>query len=611
MRMKPRFALLLGPLAAFLLLSWMLYLEAMGIGYSAAASEPVYLPETVAGVKAAEPTQTCLLLYNGKEDGSDTVEEIEATLSQMSVGFTALDITESPLPGLDAYRTVVAAVMDFSPLGDQLITLTDWVYGGGDMLFALCPEPTMNMLAVKGRMGISSSNVNYMEGDSFTVVSNLLPGAEGMTFQGPDFGFYSLAVGLTADCVVHIRTASEPSHAILWHRDYGQGRFVVSNSTLFDSHKTTRGVIAACYSLLGDVCAWPVVNASIMYIDDFPAPIPEGTSPYITADYDYTIETFFTNIWWPNMLTVAKEHNLVYTGLLLETYNDWTTRSLVNDSIAREERFQYFGNQLLAAGGGIGAHGYNHQPLCPDGFDYSTTELDYNTFPSVDKMAEGFAELLRFGEECFPGTTLTTYVPPSNILSEEGREMIAKRFPNIKSISAVYLADKESRGFEQEFDVSPDGIINVPRISSGMYLDDFGRWSIINALSLHYVNSHFLHPDDVLDPERGAEYGWPQLYQWFGEYLDWLMDSAPGLRNLTGDQAAAAVQRYDALTVTTTAEDNAYRLTLSGFYDEAYLLLRLNHGTPEKAEGGSLTLVEGNLYLVKADSPVVVITMEE
>lgn len=609
--MKPHFGLWLGPLAAFLLLSFMLYLEAMGIGYRGDSSQVTYLPASMAGVPAAEPEKACLILFNGREDGSDTVKEIKATLAQMSVGYETVDIAASPLPDLAGYRTVAAAVMDFSPLGDQLITLTDWVYGGGGMIFALCPEPTMNLLAIRGRLGIDSSYISYVQRDSFIIAGDLLPGGEGMIFKGPDFYYYTLAIGLTKDCVVHIRTGAEPSHAVLWHRDYGQGRFVVSNSTLFDSHKATRGVIAACYSLLGDVCAWPVINASIMYLDDFPAPIPEGSSPYITADYDYTIETFMTNIWWPNMLSIAKEHGLKYTALLLETYNDWTTRALVNDAVTRMERFQYFGNQVLAAGGCIGVHGYNHQPLCLNGFDYSTTGLHYNTFPSVDKMAEGVAELLRFGEECFPGNTFGTYVPPSNILSPEGREMIVRQFPTIRNISAVYIADKESRGFEQEFDVSPDGMINVPRISSGMYLDDYGRWCVVNALSLHYVNSHFLHPDDVLDPERGATFGWPQLYQWFDEYLDWLMASAPGLRSLTGDQAAAAVQRYDALAVTTAVQGNECRLQLSGFYDEAYLLLRVNRGVPKQAQGGSLTLISGNLYLVKADAPTVVITMEE
>ena len=43
------------------------------------------------------------------------------------------------------------------------------------------------------------------------------------------------------------------------------------------------------------------------------------------------------------------------------------------------------------------------------------------------------------------------------------------------------------------------------------------------------------------------------------------------------------------------------------FYDEAYLMVRINDGTPGQVTGGELTNVTGNLYLLHAQESEVVI----
>ena len=67
-----------------------------------------------------------------------------------------------------------------------------------------------------------------------------------------------------------------------------------------------------------------------------------------------------------------------------------------------------------------------------------------------------------------------------------------------------------------------DGVVEQPRIISGCALDDYMKLAALSELNLHYINSHFTHPDDSLDPERGAELGWETLKTLFIEYLDWL-----------------------------------------------------------------------------------------
>ena len=124
------------------------------------------------------------------------------------------------------------------------------------------------------------------------------------------------------------------------------------------------------------------------------------------------------------MLELAEEHGVKYTGVIIDNYEDDVSGDVVEQEDV--QRFQYFGNMLLHQGGELGYHGYNHQPLSLSNVDYANI-LPYKTWESYDAMKKAMTELIRFGKDMFPGTELSVYVPPSNVLSDEGREMIDKR----------------------------------------------------------------------------------------------------------------------------------------------------------------------------------------
>ena len=88
--------------------------------------------------------------------------------------------------------------------------------------------------------------------------------------------------------------------------------------------------------------------------------------------------------------------------------------------------------------------------------------------------------------------------------------MLAEDFPQIQAVASVYL--QGDLAFEQEFEVAEDGIIDTPRVISGYVLDDYMRLAAMAELNFHFVNSHFQHPDDVLDVDRGADLGWEELF---------------------------------------------------------------------------------------------------
>ena len=92
--------------------------------------------------------------------------------------------------------------------------------------------------------------------------------------------------------------------------------------------------------------------------------------------------------------------------------------------------------------------------------------------------------------------------------------------------------------------------------------------------------------------------------------MTWMNDAAPSLRNLTGSELSGAIQRYGALTVEKEITENQIKFHLGNFYDEAYLMVRINDGSPANVEGGELTHLTGNLYLLHAQKSDVTIERE-
>jgi hypothetical protein len=370
--------------------------------------------------------------------------------------------------------------------------------------------------------------------------------------------------------------------------------------------KEGRGVVGAAYSLLQDVVVYPVINASIFFLDDFPSPAPAGTNELIEQAYSMNIQDFYTNVWWPDMLALAKKYNIRYTAVMIETYE--YNFAAPFDKRFDNERHRYFGGQVLANGGELGQHGYNHVPLCLSETGVNQSQ-EYPGWPTTESMQLSVYEWLRFEKSIFPDNVVTTYVPPSNMLCADSRLWLPAVLPDLKVIASLYINDTEHSAYAQEFTEASDGIIEVPRIASDYEPDDVARYEVTNELGLHYINSHFVHPDDILDPERGGDHEWAYLRDRYEEYIKWVSESAPGLRNMTAREAAIAVQRYARLAVKTEMNNNSLQIDLGNFYDDAWLMLRTKT-RPASIEGGTITPVTSSLYLINAQKPKITVSFE-
>lgn len=599
--------------AVFIAMAAVLLVERAGVQYSAgqhrlgmlAANDAVPASSAIFGQKP-----TCLVITDSDQDGVDDVkDQFDQILLDMKIAHRDVDIAidgADAIPSLTSFDRVIVLMPSLDGLGAHLTDLMSWVSAGGSLMLGMTPDNSNCLQAIASKLGIESAGYDYATAESIVPSEDfMLGGGERYEFSDPFDSSLSVSLRETAHVWARTGDAGTP---LIWSNDCGSGHTVVCNIGIYD--KVMRGFYASAISLLGDATAYPVINSAVFYLDDFPSPVPSGDGTYIKRDYGLSIADFYTKVWWPDLQKLAQKYGIRYTGVMIENYED-----AVNQTEPTRQpdttQFRYFGGMLLQMGGELGFHGYNHQPLALWDTDYGTLYV-YKTWKNKETLVASLNELIAFQDEVLSNAHGSVYVPPSNILSSAARKLIGTDVPRIKTIASTYFEDGTDLPYVQEFGVASDGIVEQPRIVSGGMVDDsYMRLAAVSELNMHYVSTHFMHPDDLLDPDRGAKEGWEVYKGGLTDYLDWLTKSAPNLRRQTGSDCSGAIQRFSSVTVSLDTSADAWTLSLGNFHDEAWLMFRTNNGEPGAVTGGELTHLTGNLYLLKANDKTLTIERKE
>lgn len=548
----------------------------------------------------------CLMITDSRNAQSNAmIEQMRVVLQDMRIEYEEIDLAKAPLPNLNQYRKVVVTTGNLEVLEEDILTLCDWVKAGGQFMNTGTFQNDVFFQVFAAKTGVlNTGKLQYVPVSGMKVLNGFMINGNDKEFWYEQVADTALNVSLMQECKVYLEDVAS-GVPLLWDYHYGNGKFVIINQVLLD--KVSRGMLCAAYSLLGDVSVYPVINGSVFYLDDFPSPVPLGNGKYVEEEFGVNISSFYSNIWWADMIELEEKYGIIHTGLIIEDYS-----AIVNEPFPANtsvERFEFFGNMLLNNGGELGFHGYNHMPLCTESYDYKGLYDEYNQWPDIETMEMATKELLRFSGTLFPDVRFGVYVPPSNIMSEEGRQALKNSWPDFKVIASLYYED--AVGYEQEFEVAEDGIVEAPRITSGAIIEKYQQLAAFSELNFHYVQSHFMHPDDVLDEHRGAAYGWTKMYEELTGYIDYIYSAAPGIRNFSGSGFGEAIREFDKLSVRRSMEDKELVLELGGFYKDAYLMVRMNEYNPGMVSGGTLELLTGNLYLLHATDREVRIEMTQ
>lgn len=542
-----------------------------------------------------------LLLYGDENEEEKMLENMETVMKHLRIDSERLSLSRCDSVDLNTYDLVVIASDQLEEqLNIPLKNILSWVEKGGKLLWGIIPDSLgPQFYSVYRKLGISECS-GYLEYEGLFFEKELIPGTKGESFESDAFIDVGLAVRLSEKAEVHVTSQKDGKTVpVVWSNDTGEGRTVFYNGTSLKGD-FWRGFVGGCINALFEVNMYPVINASCIFIDDFPSPQYENTSDVTKKEYNRTVKEFYRDIWWPDMQKVANRYNDRYVGLFIATYND----TVDPDEFTYDEPSmeQYYGNSLIKAGHEMGAHGYNHQSLTQAGG--TPEEMGYQPWENTEDMAASLMELDEIRQRLFPSVTFRTYVPPSNYLSAQGRAAVKQALPEVRVISGTLSSEgEEGEVCAQDFETGDDGIVNFPRMTSGMILDDFGRFQMINGIGLYGVMSHFIHPDDLFDEERGHGKTWQQLYESYCQMMEWYHSSYPTMRALTAVQAADALQVCENAVPHIIYGDNEITGSVENFTGESYFWLK-SEKTPAVVDGSCqiTRMAEGEYYMVTVKS---------
>lgn len=478
-----------------------------------------------------------LVLYDPEEVYSDRVmANTDRVLSYMKKKHDVVGIEQYQGTG-ESYDSIIMTFSDLEKLPNNS-WMEQFVERGGRILFAAMPYVDSSFYRIYRKWGINELG-DYVNSEGLVLNSNVLINFKDAEFSSTIVENTSLQLQLSKEANVH--ATAKDGLPLLWNIPYGKGAFVVFNGTMLQE-KSSRGFLAGAISYLKEDNLYPIMNMKLMYIDDFPAPMPVGIQSDLFRIYKRSMSRFFKEVWWPDMIRAGSRYGLKYTGVVIQTYDDKTKAPFDQASESDNLNLVTFGRELLKRGGEIGIHGYNHQSLTND--PIAQEALGYKKWDSAASMEESVRTVVEFIRASLPNYSVHNYVPPSNVLSEEGREALKAGWPSLKSISSVYNEDPEQLSYVQEYEVAPDGIVELPRVTSGFKEDEYNEWAMVNAASSVGVFSHFIHPDDILDYERSFPYSWEELYKMFGEYMELVNDKYGWLRSMTATDASMEIERY-------------------------------------------------------------------
>ncbi|MCH7321058.1 DUF2194 domain-containing protein [Solibacillus sp. MA9] len=547
------------------------------------------LQPTTKHVQAISNAEYCIL-YN--EEYEKLKSNIEKTLQYLKKPYKTYDAELSKVEFNKCPNILLA-----TPYLDDVGTIDEiesFVETGGNLFSMTTLEPDALFEILNRQLGI----IDYSDFTTTTgieVTSNVLIGAKGRVFLEGSLNDSSLNV--TIESTIEPAMKNLSGVPLLWKKEFGEGNFIILNLNIA-AEKYSRGVIAGMLSMPGDPFIYPIFNSKTFFIDDFPAPIAKGRNEIIYKEFELDLPNFYRNVWWPDMLEASQKFNLVYTGALIESYEDKVTPPFNNSQDIELTYLVGFGRELINSGGEIGYHGYNHQSLTLDSAVSKT--FGYNHWQSIDHMKQALREVETYTKKAFPSYTVSSYVPPSNVLSKEARSIIKEALPNLITIASLYSEDITNRSYVQEFEVSEDAIVEMPRISSGYFPTETNEWEIVNAITSLGVLSHFIHPDDVISEDR-SKGGWTSMFEEFEQFFGDIHERYPWLHATTATNAA--LKQASTLNSSVTFEQTEEQIIghIKPFFSQLDFILRTEK-TIKTTKNISYEKIDDNTYLIKATS---------
>ena len=555
------------------------------------------------GVLRAAPTEQMprekfLIIYDPEDVPSMYARHnMEKILTEKRKAFESHPLTESL--AVDAsYQGVILATGRLGAVR-SLSAVLDYARAGGTLLLLQKFEQEEDFpisADVLQTFGVAQMGATK-DVRGIHLLTNFLVGGKDFRFgEGTVYTTHANTVTLTADTQVHI--AGIDGTPLLWEKPLGAGRIYAYNGVERDD-KTNVGILTSMIAHCGQDTIYPVVGVKIFFIDDFPAPIPEGYFYKIYDELGVDTETFYRKIWWPFMQHLAKDEDIRYTGVIIETYGAQVKGPFhpLGGRAARDGLIIY-GRELLNMGGELGLHGYNHQSLAPDG--YGQGELDYVPWASQADMEESLRELRNYITSVYPNYIFRSYVPPSDILSPEGKQAVENVFPEVKVFASLFDGPADKKAYYQEFERQPNGVYEIPRISSGHAASGLMYWQEIGVLNYNGTFAHFVHPDEIFY-EESKDSSWSEMEIGLKNFMHDVNRRFPWLTATTASESIPYYSDYFGMDYRVRRTDEGMTLYTWNAGGELRFLLRTAHEI-DRTEDCTAEVADDGVYLIRTSA---------
>lgn len=446
----------------------------------------------------------------------------------------------TPWPGLDAYTAVFTATENLDRLApDHVAAIVDFVEAGGGIAAIYRARSS----GLDSLFGVISSNnpVAVAGGGGIRFPGRALPAFDGVQLAPEDMiGHVSL--DQIPDRRAEVLATTWYGKPVAWAMPVGRARAAYWNS-VFLCEKRARGLIIQTLEVVQPLTAVPCVNAGVVQIDDFPAPLVGRLPDFVREEFPtLSPEAFYSDVWCPDMFRLAERFGLKYSCFCVFDYVERHELEAAGiDPADHRPSGDAFKPIECYRPPEMGLHGYNHQ------------SLQLHDWTEVAEMKDALRHAKELWAPFGCGAPPVSYVPPNNQYDAAGIRALAEVFPGIRVISGSFFGRFED-GANREFGPEPwkTDLFCLPRTTCGYECTDEALFDSASQLATLGVWTHFLHPDDLLDvPEPGT----PPVGRRNPHGRPWR--SRKGVQGLLNQAAAlfsSIARRFPWLTYRTTAE---------------------------------------------------------
>lgn len=463
--------------------------------------------------------QLILLVYNSRDIyGTSVYENVLFTLQKNGFEIVTWDLNRfENLPDLTNYQIVGMTTEQLYAMNRSTFpNLKEYVANGGNLiqfirgytdemadLFGMDNEFMPTDIKIRGLQFLHA----FIPGSL-----NIHLDKENLSDDGMNYAFH--------ESIRPIAT-SEDNVPVLWENSYGAGRTLFWNCTALNT-KVFRGFIVASITRFMEISVRKVIGKSVIFVDDFPSSSWNAKLEPTYSELGVTDTGFYSKILLKDLEKLAFDYYLRYSTVAVFSYNnqkippfgfnEWDLCNAEEEGkIVNIPSKMFYYLQEHPDIFEVGLHGYNHIQLTLDQW-------------GNESMMQQSLVAARVKWFQYSKSAPTFYVPPMNEIDEEGFKSVNLVFPEINSFCSLYESDIKL-GCSREFSNDPwnQTIIDIPRCTSGYYLNSYDQLLAYSTMEAFGIWTHFLHPDDIYSnptnyPTLPIE--WirnPDNLSWYGE----------------------------------------------------------------------------------------------